>query len=102
MRKIFLIILIVISVVLGSCSKKSSGGNLYVPTSVDVTSTATLAELTEGRALCVNNCGNCHNLHSPDDYTASGWRSVLSAMIPRTGMNSSQATLVTKYVTRGI
>ena len=75
--------------------------NLYVPTSADVTATATLDELSQGRILYVNNCGACHNLYSPDDYTASGWRSVLSVMASRTGMNASQFTLGTKNVTRG-
>jgi hypothetical protein len=83
-----------------SCSK-STTGSLYTPTSADATATATLEELQQGRTLYINNCGACHNLYSPDDYSVSGWKSVISNMAPKTSMNASQVTLVTKYVTRG-
>lgn len=85
-----------------SCSKNnSSGTSLYTPTSADVTATATLAELQQGRTLYMNNCNACHGLYSPDDYNSTQWKSILSNMGARTSMSSSQITLVTKYVTRG-
>jgi hypothetical protein len=94
----FLILILGISI---SCSKSSTTGSLYTPTSADVTATTTLEELLQGRTLYINNCGACHNLYSPDDYSVSGWKSVMSNMAPKTSMNTSQVTLVTKYVTRG-
>jgi hypothetical protein len=100
MRKIRLIILILILGVAVSCNKNTSN-SIYVPTSADATATATLDELTEGRTLYINNCGRCHNLYSPDDYAVSGWTSVLNNMAPKTGMSTSQVSLVKKYVTRG-
>lgn len=88
--------------ILGSCQKTAvSTNNLYVPTAADVTSTATLAELTEGRALYVNNCASCHQLYSPDSYSATQWRSIVNNMAPKTNMNSAEVLLVTKYVTKG-
>jgi mono/diheme cytochrome c family protein len=93
----YLILIVGISI---SCSK-STTGSLYTPTSADVTATATLEELQQGRTLYINHCGACHNLYSPDDYSVSGWKSVMSNMAPKTSMNASQVTLVTKYVTRG-
>ena len=85
-----------------SCSKNSTGGSsLYTPTSTDVTATATLADLQQGRTLYMNNCNACHGLYSPDDYNATQWKSIISNMGPRTAMTSSQILLVTKYVTRG-
>jgi mono/diheme cytochrome c family protein len=85
-----------------ACSKNDYGsGDLYVPTASDATSTATLDELQQGRELYQNNCNSCHYLYSPDDYSATRWRSIMSQMAPNTRMSSSEVTLVTKYVTRG-
>lgn len=84
-----------------SCSKIDNTSNLYVPSSSDTTAKATLAELQQGRTLYISNCQSCHSLYSPDDFTPDSWRSIISVMAPRTGMNASQVALVTKYVTRG-
>jgi mono/diheme cytochrome c family protein len=85
-----------------SCSKNNTGGSsLYTPTSADVTATATLTDLQQGRTLYINNCNACHGLYSPDDYNSTQWKSILSNMGPRTSMTSAQILLVSKYVTRG-
>jgi mono/diheme cytochrome c family protein len=89
-------------ILITSCSKNSSGGaSLYTPSSADATSTATLADLQQGRTLYMNNCNACHGLYSPDDYNSTQWKSILTNMGPRTSMTSAQILLVTKYVTRG-
>jgi hypothetical protein len=90
--------------ILSSCKKDTataSTDSLYVPTTADVTATATLAELQQGRTLYMNSCGACHGLYSPDNFTSSGWTSVLSSMLPRTGLSTSDGALLKKYVTRG-
>jgi hypothetical protein len=85
-----------------SCKKNSDNTNsLYIPSSADTTSTATLLELQQGRALYISNCNSCHNLYSPDDYTVLQWKSILPNMTPRTNMTASEILLVTKYVSRG-
>jgi mono/diheme cytochrome c family protein len=84
-----------------SCTKTPTSA-LYVPVSSDATASATLLDLQQGRTLYMNNCGSCHSLYSPDDYSKGGWTSILSTMAPKTSMNASQVTLVTKYVTRGL
>ena len=83
------------------CKKSSSGDSLYTPTAADVTSTASLSDLQQGRTLYINNCNSCHSLYSPDSYTPTQWKSIISNMGPKTGMSSSEILLVTKYVTRG-
>ena len=96
--------MIAVAILIG-CSKDSSlktnSSSLYVPTSSDTTTNATLPELQQGRALYINNCGACHGLYSPDTYSASNWKSIISIMGGRTSMTSSEITLVTKYVCRG-
>jgi hypothetical protein len=101
MKRINRLVLILVLGLSGSCSKDSSSSNLYTPTSADVTANATLSELQQGRTLYLNNCGNCHNLYSPDDFSPAIWKSYISTMAPRTNMNTSQVSLVTKYVCRG-
>jgi mono/diheme cytochrome c family protein len=102
MKKILGLALVCISLSVVSCTKNSgSSGGPYVPTAVDATTKATLSDLQQGRTLFVNNCGACHALPNPDDYSTSGWNTILTSMAPRTALNSSQVTLVYKYVTRG-
>ncbi len=101
MKKIFSVISLCISVLLISCSKTSGSSGAYVPTAADATANATLAQLQQGRSLFVSNCQACHNLPNPDDYTSSGWSSILNSMAPRTSLSTSEETLVYKYVTRG-
>ena len=85
-----------------ACQKNSvDTSSFYVPTSANVTVNATLAELQEGRILYLNNCNRCHGLYSPDSYTPTQWKSVLSTMGPRTTMSSSDIVLVTKYLCKG-
>jgi mono/diheme cytochrome c family protein len=86
---------------LSSCSKDYGSGDLYTPTVADTTATASLDELQQGRELYINNCNSCHYLHSPDDYSASYWKSIIPQMAPKTGMNADEVAKVTKYVTRG-
>ena len=89
--------------VLSGCAKTASTttDSMYVPTAADVTATATLADLQNGRTLYISNCGSCHSLALPESYTAAQWRSLLPNMTPRTSLTSAQVTLVTKYVTKG-
>ena len=87
-----------------SCKKDNSTtdtASLYIPTAADATSSATLQELLLGRDLYIGNCGACHALVSPDARTAASWKAIIPTMAPRTSMNTTQVSLVTKYVCRG-
>jgi mono/diheme cytochrome c family protein len=87
---------------ISGCSKSNnSGSSLYTPASSDVTPTATLIDLQQGRTLYMNNCNACHGLYSPDDYTPGQWKSIISIMGSRTGLPASDIALITKYVSRG-
>jgi hypothetical protein len=102
-RQFFLLlIMLVLFTLFGSCDKNNvDTSSLYVLTSADVTANATLEELQQGRTLYVNNCSNCHGLYSPDKYSPTQWKSILSSMAPNTSMSASEVQLVTKYVCRG-
>ena len=103
MKQVFWMVFIVGLVFLFSSCKKQdySSGDLYTPTSADVTANATLEQLQQGHDLYQNNCKSCHYLYSPDDFSPSQWKSVIPKMAPNTNMTSAEVSLVTKYVTRG-
>ena len=105
MKKLHLIGILCIGILfsISSCKKSTFAATdtLYVPTTADVTTTATLAELQSGHTLYLNRCGACHSLYSPDSYSASNWTSILSSMAPKAGLSSADKALVYKYVTRG-
>ena len=87
---------------ISACKKSNNDvSSLYTPTSADVTSTATLQDLQQGRTLYVNNCRSCHGLYSPDDYSSTQWKSIMNSMGRKTGMSASEILLATKYVSRG-
>lgn len=99
---LFLLLFVAVLFLTGSCKKDLGGsGSLYTPTSADVTASASLVELQQGRALYSSNCNSCHGLYSPENYTPAQWHSIMGSMAPRTGMSASQVLLVTKYVTKG-
>ena len=93
----------VVLISFSSCIKTPSTSTdlLYVPTAADVTASASLSDLQNGRTLYIGNCGACHDLVIPETYTASQWRSILPNMTPRTSLTPAEVTLVTKYVTKG-
>jgi len=100
--RLILVFSVVLFVFITGCTKSTTNSSsLYTPTSADVTAKATLLDLQQGRNLYVNNCGKCHGLYSPDNYTPTQWTSIMNNMAPNTGMSSSEILLVTKYVTRG-
>ena len=102
MKKIIFAIFVAFLLTEISCSKDTvSSDALYVPTTADATSNATLEELQQGRTLYIGNCGSCHGLYSPDDFSVSRWQSIMSGMAPKTRMSSSEISLVTMYVIRG-
>jgi cytochrome c5 len=98
-RNVFLLLALSGSLAITSCSKSSSAP--YVPAATDVTATATLAQLQQGRTLFVNNCERCHSLYMPENYTAAQWRSILPGMTGRTSLTTADILLLTKYVTKG-
>jgi hypothetical protein len=86
-----------------SCQKDNTATSsaLYVPSTSDVTSSATLTDLQQGRTLYINHCADCHELYLPESFTPARWRSILPGMTPRTSLTSAEISLVTKYVTKG-
>jgi nitrate/TMAO reductase-like tetraheme cytochrome c subunit len=101
-KKIGFLATIIVIVFVVSCAKNSDTSiNLYEPTNADTTAIATLSELKQEKSIYSNTCNACHQLYSPDSYTASQWKSIIPTMAHRTSLTSAQISLVTKYVTKG-
>ena len=100
--KIYLLFAAGTLLLLNSCSKSTNSADAYyTPTASNVTANATLAELQQGRDLYLGKCGACHQIYSPDSFTAGNWQDIISMMAPKAGLSSANSTLVYKYVTRG-
>ena len=102
MKRVFWGFLFLFGAIVVSCTKNGvDTSGLYVPTTADTTLNATLLQLQQGRILYINNCGSCHGLHSPDEFSSAQWNLVIAQMGPRTNMSDTQIELVKKYVSRG-
>jgi hypothetical protein len=67
---LYLVFIFLACVSTSGCTKDSAKTcSLYVPAIEDVTTSATLQELQQGRALYIDQGAGCHNLYSPDDYS---------------------------------
>jgi cytochrome c5 len=101
--KIYFFIAVSLLLFFSACSKIDTPGSssLYVPTSTNVTANATLPELQNGRALYVNNCGACHGLYPPENYSVAQWKSIVPRMAQNTNLTTPELNLVIKYVCKG-
>lgn len=55
--------------------------------------------IAEGEKLYTARCGKCHELHKPEEFTASEWPSILRSMAPKAKLNQSMKDMVMAYVT---
>ena len=58
----------------------------------------TLDDLQHGRAIYVNKCAGCHNLHRPDDFEPERWTVVLAKMGKEAKLNPQEQRSVARYL----
>lgn len=59
----------------------------------------TLEKANQGFALYKNKCSGCHRLHSPSEYTVTGWKKILTEMYPKAKMaDEEEKKLIRDYV----
>lgn len=72
---------------------------LKIPTKADSDFTGTsLDTLTNGRELYINSCGNCHNLHLPNERTKVEWSKTLGKMKIKAKTSEEQTGVILKYL----
>ncbi|WP_107212078.1 hypothetical protein [Photobacterium phosphoreum] len=45
----------------------------------------------------MDNCGLCHVLHNPNQFTSSSWINITNEMFPNTKLNEDEQSKVLKY-----
>ena len=73
----------------------------YIPTKSDTTAKASLSDLASGRNILLQNCGTCHSVPLPDNYTISQWKNYVPNMGSRAQLSANDELLLLKYVCRG-
>ena len=77
------------------------GNYYYEPTNADVTTKASLVDLQKGRVLYLNNCNKCHQYYTPYQFSMTIWNTNIPIMTQYAKLDSTQGSLVFKYVTIG-
>ena len=76
------------------------GQKLYTPTAEDSKRTGVSKDtLVFGRKLYVNNCGSCHPLISPGQFTKESWVKVLPEMQKKAKCSDQQMFYILGYLT---
>jgi mono/diheme cytochrome c family protein len=52
----------------------------------------------KGRVIYQGNCGKCHKLYRPEDFSAVQWGRILPEMYKKSRLEGEQAVLVDAYV----
>jgi cytochrome c5 len=59
---------------------------------------ATLASLNEGKMHFEENCGKCHGLKKPGNYTEAEWRNEVPPMAGKANIDKKKEDLILQYV----
>lgn len=57
-----------------------------------------LAQLQTGKKLYVKNCGSCHNLHKPSEFSADQWTGIMTKMQKKAKISDESRQLIYGYL----
>jgi len=69
-----------------------------VPTSDQVKSQYSAAQLDQGKTIWQNSCNKCHKLFEPGSHDPEQWNNILKRMIRNAKLDLSDAQLVRAYL----
>lgn len=58
----------------------------------------TVEKLAQGRALYVDKCSGCHNLHLPAEHTPEEWKGYVAYMTAEAKITSEEASTIARYL----
>ena len=58
----------------------------------------TLKDLQHGRALYVEKCAGCHNLHLPEEYAPDEWEGYVAYMTADAKLNPDEQIAITRFL----
>lgn len=98
--KIFAII--VLSVILFSCSKKVVAPQVSDEAKMAEETKEMPVAIAEGKVMYENNCAKCHKLFPVEKHNKDGWAKTVDRMAPKAHLTDEQKTLVYNYLTYGM
>jgi hypothetical protein len=57
----------------------------------------TVEDLAQGRALYVDKCSSCHNLHLPSEYAPEEWKGYVAYMVTEAKLTPEEQTAIARY-----
>jgi mono/diheme cytochrome c family protein len=82
-----------------------AGGRASVPTADELSAAGALPRgadvdaIRRGRVIFVTECGACHRLYLPGEYSPEEWRPIARRMGERASLGSDQVEDLTRYLT---
>ena len=58
----------------------------------------TVQELAHGRALYVDKCSSCHNLHLPSEYSPEEWKGYVAYMVTEAKLTPEEQAAIARYL----
>ena len=93
MKKIILILIVFIGLL--SCNHKS------IPVEKELSTPEPNVDVSKGRLVYDQKCGQCHELKNVALYTNQQWNRIQSAMIPKVKLNVEEKSQLILYVQGG-
>ncbi len=79
----------------------SCTSTLYIPSSSQETTAASLSELQAGRKFYIQKCAGCHTLYLPEKYTKAEWHQWVEKMTIKVSMDTFEKEQILKYLSKG-
>jgi hypothetical protein len=99
--KIKIIAIVLLGTFIYSCSPKAIQPEApKIDVAPIVIETPLTAELAEGKALFVNNCGKCHNLYDAKDFNAEQWKPIMLRMQQEAKISDEEREKIYAYLTK--
>lgn len=95
------ILLVVLGIIISSCSPKIPPPPPPPPLKpianvVDVSKTSVIVE---GKSLFENNCAKCHDLPKPKDFTKTEWIPIMVSMQKKSKISDEESNKIYAYLT---
>lgn len=87
--------------ILSECAeKKIASHNNETPAQevAEMKSKYTAEQIAQGKIIYNNKCGECHDLHTPGEYTVHEWDDILPEMSHKAKLSSNDAGIVRSWV----
>jgi mono/diheme cytochrome c family protein len=55
-------------------------------------------DLAQGRALYVEKCSGCHNLHLPAEYSPEEWKSYVAYMVAEAKITPAEQAAIARFL----